>query len=78
MQEFTDIDFKTQLLKHSQKERLKIEYKIEKKEGPDHQKEFFVALFINGEKKAKAKGKSKKEAEQEAAKKVMNNVFFQK
>ncbi len=78
LQEFTDIDFKTQLLKHSQKERLKIEYKIEKQEGLDHQKEFVVALFVDGEKKAQAKAKSRKEAEQEAAKKVMNNVFCQK
>ncbi len=68
-------DFKSTLLKHSQKEGFQLEYKLEKKEGPDHQKEFSVSVFINGKKITKAKASSKKEAEQRAAKKTINIVF---
>jgi ribonuclease-3 len=71
----SDIDFKSKLLKYSQKEKVKIEYKVEKKEGLEHQKEFLVAVFINGKKKADARASSKKEAEQNAAKKIINNLF---
>ena len=71
----SDIDFKSKLLKYSQKEKVKIEYKVEKKEGLEHQKEFLVAVFINGKKKADAKASSKKEAEQNAAKKIIDNLF---
>jgi len=36
--------------------------------GPDHKKEFEIAVSLNGKKIASAKGKSKKEAQQKAAK----------
>ncbi len=70
-----DIDFKSKLLKYSQKKKIKIRYKTEKKEGPDHAKQFLVAVFINGKKIAAAKAGSKKEAEQKAAKKTINSLF---
>ncbi|WP_200763134.1 ribonuclease III [Nitrosophilus alvini] len=44
------------------------EYRLLYSSGPDHRKEFEVAVFLNGEKLASAKGKSKKAAQQEAAK----------
>tara|TARA_B100001250_G_scaffold343234_1_gene311834 strand:+ start:1570 stop:2190 length:621 start_codon:yes stop_codon:yes gene_type:complete len=72
---FSDLDFKSRLLKHAQKEGLKIEYKVEKKEGLDHEKEFLVALFLNNKKITSSSAKSKKEAEQKAAKKAINIVF---
>ena len=76
LQETSNIDFKSRLLKYSQKERVKIEYKLEKKEGPDHQQVFLVAVFINNKKIAEAKASSKKQAEQSAAKKAINSVFL--
>ena len=68
-------DFKTQLVKRSQKEKFKIEYKVEKKEGLDHKRFFLVAVFVNDKKIADAKASSIKEAEQKAAKKIINNIF---
>ena len=44
------------------------EYKVVASRGPDHQKEFEIAVNIQGEEYARAIGKSKKIAQQEAAK----------
>ena len=71
----SDIDYKSKLLKLSQKSKIKVEYKVINKEGPDHKQEFLVAVFIGKSKKAEAKASSIKEAEQKAAKKAYNNVF---
>ena len=75
LQELSEIDFKSKLLKYSQKERIKIEYKVEKQEGLEHKKEFLVAILVNDKKIAEAKAYSKKEAEQGAAKKAINSLF---
>jgi ribonuclease-3 len=71
----TDTDYKSKLLKQSQKTKVKIDYRVIKREGPDHKQEFSVALYIGGVKKAEAKASSIKEAEQKAAKKAYNSVF---
>lgn len=71
----SDTDYKGKLLKQSQKTQLKIEYRVLKREGPDHKKEFLVALYIGDIKKAEAKASSIKEAEQKAAQKAYNSVF---
>jgi len=42
-------------------------YKVLKEAGPDHDKDFTVAVLLNNEEVAEARGKSKQEAEQEAA-----------
>jgi len=42
-------------------------YKTLKEEGPDHDKQFTVGVFLGKEKVAEGKGKSKQEAEQVAA-----------
>ena len=42
--------------------------------GPDHQKEFEIAITLDGEKIADAKGKSKKEAQQKAAKIALDKL----
>jgi ribonuclease-3 len=44
-------------------------YKTVKEQGPDHDKEFVVAVYISDTKIAEGKGKSKQEAEQDAARK---------
>lgn len=43
------------------------EYRLVGSSGPDHKKEFTVAIIIDGKEYAKASGKSKKNAQQEAA-----------
>lgn len=75
IEELSDTDYKSKLLKQSQKSKIKIEYKVLKKNGPDHKQEFLVAVLIGGIKKAEAKASSIKEAEQKAAKKAYNSVF---
>lgn len=47
-------------------------YEVLEESGPDHNKEFFVAVFVNEKVLAKGKGKTKKKAEQEAAKNALN------
>lgn len=69
-------DFKSELLKYSQKEKLKIMYRLER-EGEEGCKKFFVVgVFIGGKKMAEAKGFSKKEAEQIAAQKTIKKIGF--
>ncbi len=46
-------------------------YKIMTEKGPDHDKEFSVAVFLNDEQVAEAHGKSKQSAEQMAAKSAL-------
>ena len=61
-------DYKTSLQEITQaKFALTPEYKLVSATGPDHQKEFEIALLIDGKEYARAKGKSKKVAQQEAA-----------
>ena len=43
------------------------EYQLIASHGPDHKKEFEVAVIIDGKRYASAQGKSKKQAQQEAA-----------
>ena len=74
--ELSGIDYKSKLLKKSQKTKKKIDYRVLKIEGPDHKKEFLVALYIGNIKKSEAKASSIKEAEQKAAKKAYNSVFL--
>ena len=73
--ELSATDFKSKLLKYSQKKKIEIEYRIEKQKGLDHQKEFLVAVFLNRKKIAEGIAGSKKEAEQEAAKSAVNILF---
>jgi len=49
-------------------------YKIIKEQGPDHQKEFTVAVFVNNQKVSLGKGKNKQEAEQSAANQALKLV----
>ena len=66
-------DFKT-LLQELTQARFGItpEYNVVASRGPDHQKEFEVAVVIEGREYARAIGKSKKIAQQESAKIAIN------
>ena len=68
-------DYKTSLQEITQAHYGCIpEYKLISSTGPDHKKEFEVAVIINGKEYAKAKGHSKKSAQQEAAKITINKL----
>ena len=61
-------DFKTTLQELTQARfGLTPEYKVMASRGPDHLKEFEVAVFIEDKEYARALGKSKKIAQQDAA-----------
>jgi ribonuclease-3 len=51
-----------------------IRYELVSEDGPEHDKRFTVALFIDEEKKAEACGHSKKNAEQKAAYSVLKEM----
>ena len=70
----SDTDYKSKLLKQAQKTKINIEYRVLKTEGPDHNKEFLVAVYIGDAKKAEAKASSIKEAEQKAAQKAYSKL----
>ena len=53
-----------------------IVYRIDKTEGPDHDKVFFVTLVLEGREMGSGKGKTKKEAEQKAAKMTMEGGYL--
>ena len=75
IEELSDIDYKSKLLKISQKLKIKTTYKVLKRSGPSHQQVFLVAVYIENIKKAEAQASSIKEAEQKAAKKAYKSVF---
>ena len=50
------------------------EYKIIRQQGPDHKKEFTVAVYINNLEMAQGIGKNKQEAEQIAAQKALKLI----
>lgn len=67
-------DYKTQLQEILQRQgNVKIEYILQKEEGPEHDKSFTIDLFFNGKKIGEGTGKSKKQAEQEAAHQAILN-----
>ncbi len=62
-------DYKTQVQEALQKrgQKTSISYHLDREEGPDHDKTFYVHLVCNGKTLGNGSGKSKKEAEQNAA-----------
>ncbi|MBE9574706.1 MAG: ribonuclease III [Proteobacteria bacterium] len=68
----SSIDYKTDLQEYSQEAvQSTPEYRLEKETGPDHNKTFYIAVYLRGKLMGKGKGKSKKEAEREAAKEAL-------
>lgn len=69
------LDYKTVLQEYVQQTPgTAIAYEQIGESGPDHQKIFFAAVYINGEDAGKGEGKSKKEAEQSAAKNALSHI----
>lgn len=65
-------DYKTMLQEIVQKNpEERVEYKLIKESGPDHNKVFSVGVFLNSNIIGSGKGKSKKRAEQMAAKEAI-------
>ncbi|MBN2825904.1 MAG: ribonuclease III [Campylobacterales bacterium] len=65
-------DYKTALQELTQATHgVAPDYELLKATGPDHKKEFEIAIYLEGKIIASAKGKSKKEAQQKAAKKAL-------
>lgn len=63
------VEYKGQVQEWAQRKgKEKVEYKIIKEWGPEHNKNFEVVLVVDGKVISKGKGKNKKRAEQEAAK----------
>ena len=68
----SSFDYKTDLQEYSQEAvQSTPEYRLEKETGPDHNKTFYIAVYLRGKLVGKGKGKSKKEAEREAAKEAL-------
>src|SRR5665648_1124372 len=62
-------DYKTELQEKLQiNGDIEIQYKLEKEEGPAHDKIFYIRLIADGKEIGLGSGKNKKEAEQVAAK----------
>lgn len=70
-------DYKTELQERLQaRGETRISYLVEKEEGPDHDKTFYVNLYIGDVMAGKGKGKCKKEAEQNAAKEALERGSY--
>ncbi len=65
-------DYKTALQELTQSTHgVTPDYQLVRATGPDHKKEFEIAIHLDGKVIASAKGNSKKEAQQKAAKKAL-------
>ena len=71
-------DYKTTLQEILQQDGKmhKIVYRIDKTEGPDHDKVFYVTLVLEGKEMGNGKGKTKKEAEQNAARMTLEKGYL--
>lgn len=66
------IDYKTDLQEKFQRiKKSKIEYRVLKEVGPDHNKIFYMDVVVNDKTIGKGSGRNKKEAEQMAAKQAL-------
>ena len=68
-------NYKGELMIRAQQKGEKVQYKLLEEKGPDHQKEYIVAVFLANKLLAQDKGTTIKEAEQKAAKKALKSVF---
>lgn len=67
-------DYKTAIQEKLQavgRDRTDIQYVLEREDGPDHNKTFYVNLVCNGRMIGMGKGSTKKEAEQNAARQAL-------
>ncbi len=69
------VDYKTKLQELVQREgTVKLSYKITGETGPDHNKEFCSAVYLNGQVIGEGVGRTKKEAEQAAARGALEDM----
>ena len=69
-------DYKTYLQEAIQADYSKLaKYKMEKSEGPDHDRVFHSAVMLDGKIIGRGKGGSKKESEQNAAKNSLKLLY---
>ena len=72
-----DTNYKSLLLELVQsKGKDSPKYIVIEEHGPDHDKEFIIAVNVDNQQLAIGKGKNKKEAEQDAAKIALDNSIF--
>lgn len=70
-------DYKTEIQEILQaKGKTEIKYIIDREDGPDHDKTFFVSLWTEDVKLGEGVGKTKKKAEQNAAKAALEGQEF--
>ena len=73
---FITRDFKSELQEHVQKIfGIASTYKLVDEAGPDHEKEFTMAVFVNEKEYGRGTGKSKKLASQIAAEKALQKMI---
>jgi len=71
-----NLDYKTTLQELiQQKKNQQLSYQMVSEKGPDHDKEFFVEVSLNGTVVGKGSGSSKKRAEQDAARAAIEALF---
>lgn len=69
------IDYKTELQERFQRiSKSKIEYRVLKEAGPDHEKIFYIDVMVDNNTVGKGSGRNKKEAEQMAAKEALKII----
>lgn len=72
-------DYKTRLQEVvQQRPGAQLRYEVEGETGPDHAKQFTVAVYRDGERLAEGVGRSKKAAEQHAARKALEALASSK
>lgn len=64
------VDYKSRLQELLHRKGAEFEYRVIGESGPDHAKEFTVALYIDGSEAGRSKGTNKKKAQQEVARTV--------
>ena len=70
-----DRNYKSLLQEYYQKKHKQLpQYKVQKEEGKEHNKLFFVEVFFKDKLLGLGQGYSKKSAEQEAAKKALQKI----
>ncbi len=68
-------DFKTELQELIQSlHKDTVQYQILEEEGPDHEKQFKIAVMFQGQELGRGIGRSKKQAEQEAARQALGDL----
>ncbi|MGI6020032.1 MAG: ribonuclease III [Lachnospiraceae bacterium] len=72
------VDSKTRFQEMVQEKNLKPVYQLEKEEGPDHNKMFFVNVSVDGKIMGRGQGHTKKAAQQMAATEAIINLEKEK